>query len=49
VAALRPEFRTGADERRTISYPVPRTARSLALQVRVGARQQSDLVTVASG
>lgn len=46
VAALRPEFRTAADERRTISYPVLRAVRSLALQVRVGARHQSDLVTV---
>jgi hypothetical protein len=48
VAALRPEFRTAADERRTISYPVLRAVRSLALQVRVGARQQSDLVAVPS-
>ena len=48
VGALRSEFRTVADERRTISYPVLRTVRSLALQVRVGARQQSDLVTVPS-
>ena len=48
VAALRPEFRTDADERRTISYPVLRAVRSIALQVRVGARQQSDLLTVPS-
>lgn len=48
VASLRPEFRTGGDERRTISYPVLRAVRSLALQVRVGSRQQSDLVTVPS-
>jgi hypothetical protein len=48
VAALRPEFRTAADERRTISYPVLRAVRSLALQVRVGGRQQSDLVMVPS-
>src|SRR5262249_6811307 len=49
VATVRPEFRTSGGERRTISYPVLRNVRSLALQVRVGARQQSDLVTVASG
>ncbi len=48
VAALRAEFRTGADERRTISYPVLRAVRSLAVQVRVGTRQQSDLVRVPS-
>jgi len=48
VASVRPEFRIAADERRTISYPVLRAVRSLALQVRVGARQQSDLVTVPS-
>jgi hypothetical protein len=48
VASLRAEFRTAAEERRTISYPVMRAVRNLAVQLKVGARQQSELVKVPS-
>ncbi len=46
VGALRPELRVAPGERRTISYPVPRAARSVSVQLKLGARQQSDLIKV---
>jgi hypothetical protein len=46
VGALRPELRVAPGERRTISYPVPRGARSVSVQLKLGARHQSDLIKV---
>jgi len=46
VAGTRSEFRLSPGERRSISYPLHRSAREVAVRVRVSAREQSDPVDV---
>ena len=46
VAGTRSEFRLSPGERRSISYPLQRSAREVAVRVRVSAREQSDPLAV---
>ena len=46
VSSLRPEFRSPAGERRSVSYPLRRSVSSVAVRIRLSQKEQSEPLVI---